>query len=276
MTPMERLFASIPNLPSMPKVVQEMIASLEDEDADIGGLVKQLRQDQSLSARVLRLANSSYYGASHKVGAIDDAVTVIGLNALRTIVIASGVTGAFTKVPGIDLQAFWRHGMVTAGVARQLGRMAGLSGEFAYTAGLMHRLGVLLIDLAFPEKGRQIAADCKDLSIAELAAIEQLHLQTDHTEVGAELARLWHFPAVIQSALRWYADPLHDVASPHASVVHIAAQIAFGLEHEDAADKIIADLSPAVLERVVLDKDRLAEVIDNSRELLASANQMLA
>ncbi|HEX5125883.1 MAG TPA: HDOD domain-containing protein, partial [Rhodocyclaceae bacterium] len=108
-TSVDKLFASVPHLPSIPKVVQALIVSLNDDEADLSSLVNQVKQDQSLSARVLRLANSSYYGASYKIGAIEDAITLIGLNALRTLVIASGVAGAFVKVEGIDLKAFWRH-----------------------------------------------------------------------------------------------------------------------------------------------------------------------
>ena len=88
MSPMEKLFANLPKLPSMPKVVQELIASLVKEDIDIGTLVDKVKQDQALSARVLQMANSSAYGSSQKVGSIDKAVTMIGLSALRSVVIA--------------------------------------------------------------------------------------------------------------------------------------------------------------------------------------------
>ena len=275
MTPIEKLFSSIPNLPSIPRVVQELITSLGDEDADIGSLVKQVKQDQSLSARVLRLANSSYYGASHKVGAIDDAVTLIGLNSLRTLVIASGVSGAFAKIDGVDLKAFWRHSMLTAGIARMLGKHAGVNGEFSYTAGLMHRLGQLLIDVAFPDAGRQITQQCKNHSIGELAAIERSHVATDHSEVGAELAKRWNFPAVIHNALHWYVDPLSEAASPHAGVVHLAARIAFGIEAGQDTASIVAGLDSNLMERLVLDADSITPYVDEARELLQSAEQML-
>ncbi|MDB5887862.1 MAG: hypothetical protein JWM03_734, partial [Rhodocyclales bacterium] len=188
MTPIDKLFTSMPKLPSVPTVVQALIVSLGDEDADIGSMVARIKQDQSLCARVLRLANSSYYGARHKVGAIDDAVTLIGLNALRTLVIASGVTGAFTKVEGINLKSFWRHSMFTATLARDLGKMVGINGEFAYTAGLMHRIGQLLIDMAYPSVARDIAYDNQGISVAELTATERRLLEFDHSEASAELA----------------------------------------------------------------------------------------
>lgn len=274
-SPIDKLFSSIPSLPSIPRVVQELIASLGDEDIDIGTLVKQVKQDQSLSARVLRLANSSYYGASHKIGAIDDAVTVIGLNALRTLVIASGVTGAFTTLDGMDMKHFWRHSMVSAGVARALGKRAGVNAEFAYTAGLMHRMGLLLIHLAYPEVGKQLAHEGDKMGAASLVAIEHALIQTDHCEIGAELARRWNFPAVIANALRWYANPLAEQACPHAAVVALSAQIAQGLLSRQPVEAIAADLSGAVLERIVVDRDDVMDQIEACRPLAEMSDQLL-
>lgn len=253
MTPIDRLFSTIPTLPSIPRVVQELITTLGDEDADLSDLVGKVKQDQALSARVLRLANSSHYGSAHKVGAIDDAVTLIGLNALRTLVIASGVSGAFTTIPGIDLKVFWKHAMLTAQIARTVGRKARLNAEFAYTAALMHRIGQLLINTAHPKIAADVFRDNHDLSVAELAAIERSHLRLDHCEVGAELARRWHFPGAIHNALRWYADPLQEAACPYAGVVHLAAQIAFGIEAGHDDKQIHEGLNKTLLQKLVLD-----------------------
>ena len=268
MTPMERLFSSVPQLPSIPTVVQALIASLGDEDADIGSMVARIKQDQSLSARVLRLANSSYYGASHKVGAMDDAVTLIGLNALRTLVIASGITAAFTKIEGINLKCFWRHSMFTATLARDLGKMAGINGEFAYTAGLMHRIGQLLIDMAFPSAAREIAYDNHGLGVVELAAMERRLLDLDHSEAGAELALRWNFPAVIRNALRWYITPLVDEACPYAGTVHLASQITLGIELDLDEDAIIKGIDRQLAAKLVLDDLDWTDVISMAREML--------
>lgn len=268
MTSIERLFNGMPQLPSIPSVVQALIATLGDEDADLGSMVARIKQDQSLSARVLRLANSSYYGASHKIGAIDDAVTLIGLNALRTLVIASGITAAFTKIDGIDLKKFWRHAMFTAALARDLGKMAGINGEFAYTAGLMHRIGQLIIDMAFPSVAREIAYDEHDMDIAELAEAERRLLDLDHSEVGAELALRWNFPAVIRNALRWYVDPLADAACPYAGVVHLASQITQAIENDQDENVIVHGIDKTLAAKLALDDLNWKDVISMAQELL--------
>jgi HD-like signal output (HDOD) protein len=268
MTPMERLFSSVPQLPSIPAVVQALITSLDDENANLHGMVASIKQDQSLTARVLRLANSSYYGASHKIGAIDDAVTLIGLNALRTLMVASGVTSAFSRVEGIKLPGFWRHSMFTAMLARELGKTAGLNGEFAYTAGLMHRIGQLVIDMAYPSAAREIAYNDHGMSVVELAATERRLLDVDHSEASAELALRWNFPAVIRNALRWYITPLVEEACPYAGTVHLASQITLGIEKGLPEVSIITAIDTRLAARLSLDGVDWVDMVNMAHEML--------
>ncbi|GAB4056825.1 HDOD domain-containing protein [Uliginosibacterium sediminicola] len=275
MYPVERFFTTTTPLPSIPGVVQSLICSLSDEDVELGVLIKQIARDPSLSARVLRLANSSHYGVSRKIGAIDDAVTLIGLNALRTLVIASGITAAFKTVPGVDLDHFWRHATLSAQIARKLGRSMQCNAEFAYTAALMHRIGQLLISLAYPSTAREIAEENRDLSVNELAAIEREHLGFDHCELGAEMARRWQFPAVIHNAMRWYGRPLAAEACPYAGIVHLAAHIAFGIEAHTYDRDIVASLNWPLIEHLVLEQHDWFEEVElarnNEQQMLAAA-----
>lgn len=268
MRPIDRLFEKHPQLPTIPVIVQELIASLGRDDVDLADLIRKVRQDQSLSARVLRLANSPYYGGRKTIGGIDDAVAMIGLNSLRSIVIASGVTGAIQNVPGVNLPRFWKHSQLTAHLARVLARQVGVNAEFAYAIGLMHRIGQLLIDMSFPDHARQIEQECRDLSVGELAGLERLHLGFDHAEVSAELARHWHFPEEIQSALRHYLRPdMHDFPV-FACVVNIAASIAFGLEQDLPDDKVVRRINSLVVGALSLEGMDWLALVGQMRELL--------
>lgn len=261
-------------MPAIPRVVQELINSLNDDDADIGSLVARLRQDQVLSARILRLANSSYYHATRKVGAIDDAVVLVGLNALRTLVIASGVSGAFKDVPGVDLPAFWRHALLTALIARELARHAGLSPELAYTAGLMHRIGHLLICMTHPDHARQLASIGRDLSLAELVHTEHELTGTDHSEVGAMLTEHWNFPAVIRSALRDYPAADSEGASGHAAVLALAVMMAQGITDGDEPRLIRSELPSALIEHLGLADIDIDDTLALRQAMLAAASSL--
>jgi HD-like signal output (HDOD) protein len=268
MTPIQRLFSCVPQLPGIPTVVQALIASLDDEDANLRGMVASIKQDTSLTARVLRLANTSHEGASHEIEAMDDAVKLLGLSALRTLAITAGVTSAFGRVEGIKLPGFWRQAMFTATLARKLGKTGGLDGEFAYTAGLMHRIGQLVIAMAIPSAAREIAYGDHSISVAELVATERRLLDLDHSEVSAELAMRWSFPAVICNALRWYITPLVEEAGPYAGTVHLASQITLGIERGLPEVSIIHAIDTRLATRLALDEVDWVDVLGMAREML--------
>ncbi len=236
MNAINKLFENAASLPQMPKVVQELIDSLKDDDVDLAKLAAKVKQDQVISAKVLRLANSSYYGSKGKVGTIDDAITLIGLNAFRTLIIASGVVGAFKQVPGLDLPAFWKTSMLVANISRALARHNKLDGEEAFTVGLMHGIGQLMLHMGFPEGAAKVAENCKGRSVGERKGVERTILAVDHCQVGAELAKRWHFPAEIQESILHYADPAQ--AGTQAKLVYVAVLV---------SQEVVADQSPEAI-----------------------------
>ena len=275
MNPVDRLFNALPALPMMPKVVQEVIQSLKDDSVNFGTLAAKVAQDQVISAKVLRLANSSHFGASRQIRTIDDAISLIGLNSLRTLVIASGVTGAFASVPGLDLKKFWRHSLMTANVARQVCRQRKVESETAYTAGLMHAIGELLIHLAFPQAAGDAAAMCHGRSVPERKGVEHTLIGLDHCQAGAELARRWNFPEVIQNAIQHYAEPLHPDADDISRTIYVAAHISFGLENEETAQHIAESLNPDIAQALNISPEAWVERIEDMRPLLAQVEQSL-
>src|SRR4030065_1666415 len=106
MTPKHNLVANFHNPPAIPAVVQEIIASFRDANLDIPTLARKIAQDQALSAKALRVANSSFYGLPRKVGSIQDAVMVVGFNSMRSVVLSAGFMHAFPHTPG---NSFDRH-----------------------------------------------------------------------------------------------------------------------------------------------------------------------
>jgi putative nucleotidyltransferase with HDIG domain len=262
MKPLEKIFSQTQVLPTIPKVVHELIQSLNNEDADIGKLARSVSQDQVISARVLRLANSSYYGSSRKVASIDDAVTLVGLNQLRILVIACGMAGSFVKVPGVDLGQFWKHSLLTAMLARILAKdLGGANPEVAFTGGLMHGIGILLIHNAFPDLASQVSAAARDGIVATRVAAERELLETDHCEVGMELAKRWNFADEIKNAIHFYHNPLLDGADSYAMMTFIASVIAQMLVKPEQIEvlrtKMSHELSQAVLQRIGSFEERL-------------------
>jgi HD-like signal output (HDOD) protein len=275
MNAMERIFSATAQLPVIPRVVQKMIDTLKHEDADLQPLIADIRIDPVISARVLRIANSGFYGSRRTVGSIDDAVRLVGTRVLRTLVISAGVSSAFPKVPGVDLKDFWRHALMTASANALLARHAGESADNAYVAGLMHRLGQLMIHIAFPRMAEEIARDCHGLSVSERAAVEHLKLHTNHCEVGAELAARWNFPDDVALAMQYYCQPHHDSATRLARLTNVAAQIAMEIDEDVKPEDIAEHLNRSITDLCGLDRTAILPDIEYCAEHAAEAELAL-
>lgn len=259
----DKFFDQPQTMPMLPKVVQEVTALLNDGDVDIKILADKINHDLVLSAKVLRLSNSAYFGCSREVSSIQEAVSLIGLAKLETLVIACGVVSAFTDVPGLNLKRFWQHSLVTASIARQLAKEAGYDTDSAYMAGLMHTVGELPIHIVFPSAGKQIDEVCKGKNVLERSKVEHSVIGIDHCQVGEKLARHWNFPEEIARAIRYYTNPLSQNACKLAPVVYVAAHIAFDLEHGKTSIEIANTLSDDIAATLGLEsKEVLAEKID--------------
>lgn len=272
----DEFFEQLQTMPMLPKVVQEVTQLLNADDVDVKALADKINHDQVLSARVLRMANSAYFGCSRSVSTIEDAVSLVGLAKLKTLVIASGVTSTFTSVPGLDLDLFWQHSLITASVARQISEELDLDADTAYLSALMHTVGQLPIHMIFPAAGALIEESCKGRSVLERSSVEHTILGMDHNQVGEKLAERWNFPEDISRVIRYYTEPLNEQACALAPVVYAAAHIAFDLEAGKEADYIAETLNPDVATQLgYLDLPALAESIDSYRGCVAEARSYL-
>ena len=216
------LFANPAALPTVPKVVQQLIQSFSHDDVSIDQIADKLTADPVLSAKTLRLANSAYFHASRSIGTVDDALRMLGFVMVRNMVVGCGVAGAFKPLPGIDLPQFWRYSQHAACSARWLAGAAGQNTDLAYMVGLLHGLGQLLMHVVEPERMRILDHECHILA-AQRADIEMQTLGYHFGQVSAQLAQAWKFPADVTDALRHGTHPLQaDPPSPMAAVLHLA------------------------------------------------------
>lgn len=248
MTPLilDDVIRQIRELPSLPAVVLELLSSMEQQDIDVHVLAHKIELDQAMAAKTLRIANSSFYGMQSEVTSIAQAVSVLGFHSIRTVVTACALTGSFAPVAGsgFDFQGFWRHSLATAVVARLLAPHMRVNPETAFTAGLLHDLGTLVLATRFPDQHALVRSyrqrhDCQMIE-AELAV-----LAIDHAQVGSALAAYWKFPAAIQQAV---ADQ-HAIARLDAVglplLVHMANAVAHALDLAGCEAALVPPLAPA-------------------------------
>ena len=195
-------------LPTIPAVVQKLIAALRDPDVDTRKVGEALAQDPVLSAKVLRLANSSFFGGQRSMASIDAAIALIGIQALNRLIVASGVSSTFTDIPGIDLPSFWRDAVLAASAAHKLAPRLGADAEAAYVCGLLHATGHLILCQTYPDIAKFMFAGYASVRGAELAAIEAESFGIDHPTVGALWVETIGFPQPVSDTIRKCAQPL--------------------------------------------------------------------
>jgi HD-like signal output (HDOD) protein len=220
----ENLFRQVLNIPSIPKVVQELINNFNDSNTSARDIAQKLQMDQTLSVKVLRLANSARYGCGRKINSIDAAVITLGFDALKTLVIASGLTAACKSIPGLNQKQFWRTSFSVANLTKMFAKLSGRDGEVAYTCGLLHNIGDTLLFLTHKEQMANIEVMCA--TGADRATLQQSQFGCDFTDVGAELARRWNFPEEICLAIAYQQKP-EQCPSPNTYplLLHLAIHL---------------------------------------------------
>lgn len=236
----------IRDLPSLSAVVVELLSSIDQEDIDVHVLGAKIALDQSLTAKTLRLANSSFYGMPSKVTTIHQAIAVLGFHSIRTLVTACGVTGSFpSSGAGMNFQGFWRHSVATAVCAKLLAPRMKINSDTAFTAGLLHDIGTLVLATRFPAEYAAMLAHRKEHDCYIIEA-ERAVFGLDHAAAGSALAAYWKFPAAMQEAVALHHHPSAENAPSLALLIHAANTVAHALDLSGDDDDLVPPVTQAL------------------------------
>lgn len=253
----EALARDIRSLPSLPTVVQELMLLLRQE-VPIEVISNTLRLDQALSIKVLQLANSPLYGLSGRIGSVRDAINVLGLRQLGGLVIAAALAMHFNKLHGqsLPMNTLWRHSIGCAVASRHLALLAGLDSAAAFTAGLLHDVGRLVVIRHYPVEAAQAIAWAEQNDLSHCEA-ELLLLGIDHTELGEWVCRHWRFGSDIVEAIAGHHHPPPAGPVSLIDVVHAANAITHALDLAGADTEAVPDVNPMAWERLNVPEDDL-------------------
>ncbi len=272
---LEALFKQPQALPAVPKIVHELIDSFNSEDVSIDEIAKKLAADPVLSARLLRLANSAYYHVSRTIGTVSDALSMLGFVTVRTLVISSGLTGGYKAMPGMDLSQFWRYSLHTASVAGWLSRKAGVNADQAFTVGLMHGIGQLVMHAGMPEQMLHLDKLASPLDPRRIS-MERTSFGYSFATVGAELARQWRFPQAFADAISHFPDPLaKETFDGVAAVLHLAVWRARAEANKLSAEELAATVPAEVCKKLGISPEEFVNDMPPLSELSAGLEAML-
>ncbi len=243
---LKELLACNVALPSIPKIIALLLNELGRPEPDLRKISQLINTDPVLATRLLKLANSAQFQLSSKIASVSEALALMGLGQVQSLATAAAVTGAFRAIPGIDMNQFWRYSLNVAKLSRMLGGMARLNQSAAFTAGLIHATGELVMYKALPDELAAIDKQVSALGMKRAAAESQL-LGYCYADVSAAFAKTWLFPPAIVDALAHQCAPFeHGNYEPMAGILHLAAWRARAKE-ADYADGDLTDNFPDVV-----------------------------
>ncbi|HEX7510906.1 MAG TPA: HDOD domain-containing protein, partial [Chitinivibrionales bacterium] len=227
----------ITNLPTLPAIVGRVLRIVNNPESCAKDLAAAVEQDVTLSAKILRLANSAFYGIPKTVTSINGAVVILGFKVIRTIVLSLTVFDMFpgdSKSPLFNRTAFWRHCTSCALIARSLARrLTGVypfDAEEAFCAGLLHDIGKVVMEQYIHEEFHGALRHAKTASLSPYQA-EMEKLGYAHTDVAQWLTQRWDLPAALHIPMVFHHDPL---AAPQcgamAALCHFADHVCYDLK----------------------------------------------
>jgi putative nucleotidyltransferase with HDIG domain len=221
-----RVVSGIESLPSIPSLYSEVLQEINSPEGSLNKVGEIITKDFGMSAKILQLVSSSFFGLPTHVSNPVRACQLLGLETIKALVLSVGIFSQFSKSRDFSVDALWEHSMSTALLARDMAVKANLgqdSVDDAFMAGLLHDIGKLILMDKTPEEFRQICELANSTNCSALEA-EQRVLGTTHAQVGAYLLGIWGLPEPIVEAVAWHHSPKnrHGGTLDTITAVHLA------------------------------------------------------
>ncbi len=264
------------NLPVLPQAASTVLKLADDPDASTRDMERAIERDPAITAKILKVANSAYYG-SPKVPTLGRAISFLGLTTVRSLVVsvamqamASGKSSSasFSKIE------YWRHCLAVGTTARILGKLvAPMKAEELYCAGMMHDIGLLVME-KFMSTELNIAIKKSCETATPLAETERAVCGFTHAEAGALLARHWGLSPLITCGIRYIDDPLADEEYFESTcIVNLAECLANRSGFGHSGIRLPVDVDPAVVQTVGLPEEQYEVVSEVTRQEIARAQE---
>lgn len=245
----ENLVQDVSTIHSLPLFYSRLSEAINHPRSSIADVAKIISEDQGLTARILKLANSPIFGCFSKIESITQAVTIIGVQQVRELALAISVMDVFKGIPKdlVNMEQFWRHSIVTGLTARLLAtsqREANL--ERFFVGGILHDVGRLVMFIKIPDLCREILEECRSNRLL-LHQAERERLSFDHADVGGNLLRRWKIPPRIAEPVEFHHRCQRAEQYPReTSILHFADVIAHALEIGGSGEICVPRLDPNV------------------------------
>ena len=276
----EKLMRTVDEIATLPEVSMKIMQMLDDPDTEAKDLQDIFKEDPALSSKLLKLANSPFYGFSREIADVGRAIVLLGFNAVKALALSSSIGKMFasdTGANGFAPSQLWTHSLSVGVASRRVFGAAGQSElESAFMAGVMHDLGLLLEHQCCPEALSEVMEAVRTEGVRFVDA-EQASLDTDHCELGLGVAEKWHFPPVLANAMGYHHVPMEapeefrPLTCTLALADHLSARLSLGFADVTASE----DTPDWVGDVLKLDAAKLDEIQASVAEEVASVRSVM-
>lgn len=257
------ILSAIKSVEPLPQVAMRLMSLSEDENVTPRELVAVIQTDAGVTAKVLKLANSAFYGFQRKIASLEEAGNMLGTRTLFNLVLTSCTGRYFRNFGGCDArtaQRLWENSVLNAVCASLLARLSGGADRHrAYTVGLLQNIGsTVLVRFAGPS---QPEIDRESARGADMLEVEERIFGISHAEIGARLAEHWGFPDVLVDTIRFHHAPERAQVEPLlASFCSLAETITSALDLDGGLENASIDIGDEKLRRAGIDQQGLASI----------------
>jgi len=275
---LESIVEAVNDLPALPTVVTRVIQLTDDPNSTAQDINNVLNQDQAITARVLRLANSAFYGYTRRINTVTDAVVFMGFKTIRSIVIAASVSDILNQeIAGYALEhgELWKHSQSAAMAARLIARKAKFPTlDLAYTAGLLHDIGKVILNRTMKEAYIDVVERVGEGEIP-FNQVENEILGFNHAQVGSKVAAKWNLPDQLVEAIEFHHNPDQATINPKlTAIVHLADAVCVAMGIGIGVDGMLYPMSSQAIELLGFDESAIEAVINDLADVLSDQTTM--
>jgi putative nucleotidyltransferase with HDIG domain len=249
----------IKNIPTLPAIVIQIIKTTNDPTSSARDLNKILINDQAIAAKILQMANSPFYGLSSKVNNLNRGITLLGFNTVRSLALSISMVDHFkgkSSSEHFNRGRFWEHSLGVAMLAKMLAsKQTGVNPEEAYMSGLLHDLGIIIMDQFFQDEFSDVMKLVHEKGMDLLDAEKEVW-GLDHAHFAGEIAEAWKYPDFLVITITHHHNPGYKGEHQDiANIVCLANSLEYCLnEHEE---KWIPELESGIMARLIPDEEQM-------------------
>jgi putative nucleotidyltransferase with HDIG domain len=264
------------DLPTLPHVATKVMELLSGDDSNASDLDRMISRDQAITSRVLKLANSALFSRHGMISTLTRAIVLLGFKTVQSLVIAASTETLYRATSArFKDKLLWEHAVATALAAGFVARECRYASvEEAFTAGLLHDIGKVVLDQNLPEPDQEVVELVYNDEVTFLEAEHKI-LGFDHAEVGALVVKKWNLPAPLEEAMRLHYRPMQSLLDPaFCAIVSLGNSlcIKLGLGPERQSELALEKLE--VVRRLKLPPERLPWIMEILREKLAAEREL--